>query len=289
MLPLLAGLLLMQQALSVLGGCAPPPALSNVQAQPPPATRPADPRPAHVEAAPPAETVGDDVTDLLERLERSGHDLRDFQARITYHKWDSVLERREIRAGELLYEVRSVDGSKRFALLFDTLIVGRRRYDRLKHYVFDGSWLVEIDHEARQFIKRQIVPPGQEFDPLKLGEGPFPLPIGQPKDEVLARFEVQSATVPNEGILADLGDVDGLRLIPKPDTAPARDIQTVDLFYDSDTLLPLGVLVTEAKGDRKTVRLRDLRRNQGIDRGKLMIETPDPRQWQIDVRPWREP
>ncbi|MCZ6612201.1 MAG: hypothetical protein O6941_06170, partial [Planctomycetota bacterium] len=163
-----------------------------------------------------------------------------------------------------------------------------RREDRRTHFIFAGSWFVEIDHEAKQFIKRQIVAPGKQFDPLKLGEGPFPLPIGQSKDEILARFDVQRIDLPKEGLLKNLSNVYGLRLTPKPNTPEAEDFQRVELFYDRQTLLPTGINVLEVNADRKTVRLRNLRRNQGVDEDKLNIETPDPKQgWHIDVRPWR--
>ena len=230
----------------------------------------------------------DPVDELLEKLERAADDLRDFSADIRYDKWDAVLERTEIRTGEVIYQVDAADGSKRFAILFDTLITPPRREDRRTHFIFAGSWFVEIDHEAKQFIKRQIVAPDKQFDPLKLGEGPFPLPIGQSKDEILARFDVQRIDLPKEGLLKNLSNVYGLRLTPKPNTPEAEDFQRVELFYDRQTLLPTGINVVQVNGDRKTVRLRNLRRNQGVDEDKLNIETPDPKQgWHIDVRPWR--
>ena len=285
MAPLLASLLLLYQA---VGGCGPPPV---VAADPAPATSPrtkAQPA-APAVSAEVGEAAARGVDELLVRLERSDEDLRDFQAQIGYFKWDNVLERLERRYGEIIYQVRA-DGSKRFAILLERLIVGNRARQQRRHYVFDGSWLVEINHDAKHFIKRQIVPPGQTFDPLKLGEGPFPLPVGQPKEEVLARFHVELLAEPDNDLLKEqLADreVEGLRLVPKPKTPEAENVQSVELFFDADTLLPVGISLIETNGDRKTVILRDLRRNAGVDESKLSIEEPDPRQWQIDVRPWR--
>ncbi|MHC4786473.1 MAG: LolA family protein, partial [Planctomycetota bacterium] len=166
-----------------------------------------------------------------------------------------------------------------------------RRREHRKHYIFDGSWLVEIDHEAKIFIKRQIVPPGQQFDPLKLGEGPFPLPVGQPKDEVRARFKVRVLLKPKDETLAERladRDVEGLLLVPKPGTALAEDVKEMEVFYDRQSLLPAGVRVTEVNGDRKTVVLTNLKRNAGVDERKLSIEEPDARDgWRKDIEPWR--
>lgn len=248
----------------------------------PPAEQP-DPPP---EAAADAETV--DV--LLDRLQRSADGLHDLSADVTYHKWDAVLERRETRVGEILYE--SGTGGKRFAILLNRLIVQTRARNQRKEYVFDGSWLIEIDHDSKMFIKRQIVAPDRQFDPLKLGEGPFPLPIGQPKDEVLARFEVSRIDhADNESLQKRLNGQEfyGLRLVPRDQAPQPDDFTAVELFYDRDSLLLLGVHAVEANGDTKTVILRNVAANQGIDPGKLNVVEPDPRDgWRIDVQPWRE-
>jgi len=231
----------------------------------------------------------DPAVALLDRLETAGNLLRDFRADITYYLWDSMLERREIRGGEIVYVVSPDDGSRRFAILVTSVSVGNRRNNQNKRYVFDGSWFVEIDQDNRMFTKRQIVAPGERFDPLTLGEGPFPLPVGQRRKDVLARFEVSVLEGTRHEVLARFLEgrkVEGLKLVPRPSTPQAKEIAEVEIFYDAATLLPVGIVLTETNGNRKTVMLRHLKRNEGIDESKLSIEEPDPAQWQIDVRPW---
>jgi len=261
-------------ALATLAACAG----SEVNEGPPPSSQPAS-RPAS-----PGTAVA-----LLDRLETATEGLRDFRADVTFFKWDDVLQRREIRSGEIVYQQRPDDQSKRFAILVKRLIIGRRQDTQNKRYIFDGSWLVEIDYDNRVFIKRQIVPPGERFDPLALGEGPFPLPLGQRRDEVLARFEVSLLDGSSDkGLDAFLAgkSVLGLLLVPKPSTTQAREIDQVEIFYDAATLLPVGIHLTETNGDRKTVLLRNLRRNEGIDESTLSIEQPDG--FDVDVIPWRD-
>ena len=234
--------------------------------------------------------TSDPAVALLDRLETAGNDLRDFSADITYYLWDAMLERREISSGEILYEVRPDDGSRRFAILVTSVIVGNHKNNQNKRYIFDGSWFVEIDDDNRMFTKRQIVAPGERFDPLKLGEGPFPMPLGQRRQDVLARFEASLLQGTRHEVLARFlagKQIEGLKLVPRPSTPQARDIAEVEIFYDAATLLPLGIVLTETNGNRKTVMLRHLKRNQGIDESKLSIEEPDPKDWQIDVRPWQ--
>jgi hypothetical protein len=260
----------------VMLGCAVPPTSEPASAEPPPA-------PVVDEAA-----AVDPVEELLDRLERSADDLSGFKATILYVKESALLGRKEIRRGELIYQL-DVAGDKRFALFFDQLQIGSRLERRQRNYVFDGRWLAEIDHENKQFIKREIVPPGEHLDPLKLGEGPFPLPVGQAKADVRGRFDVEPALLPEEGPLSRLQDVDGLRLVPKPQRPEAEEYELIDLFYDRATLLPVGIVAVEVNGDRKIVRLDDAQRNPPLDeadRARLSIDEPDPTQWHVYVTPW---
>lgn len=232
----------------------------------------------------------DPAHELLDRLETAAADLESFTAEIIYENWDDLLGRREIRQGKIIYQIDPDTDAKNFAILFESLTVNQRRQTRLRHFVFRDRWLAEIDHEAKQFIKRELVPPGRQLDPLKLGEGPVPLPIGQPKDEVLKRFKATLIDPPDDelALLRGLDEVDGLRLIPREGSPEARDYQRIDLYYDRATSLPVGINVIEANSNRKTVRLRNMQRNPELTDEQveqLSIDEPDPREWSIDIRP----
>jgi len=247
-----------------------------------------------------ADETDPQVIALLDALEESHASLTGFAAKVRYDK--ESLVGRETRLGEVVY-IADVDAgsadeqigehtSRRFAILFDTHIDGRHKRERLKHYIFDGRWLAEINHDEKQFIKREIVPPGEEIDPLKLGEGPFPMPIGQSRAEVLARFTARSATLPVSGPLAklDASTVDGIELKPRPGTPEAEDFALVKIFYDRETRLPVGVITEEPNGDSRVVRLTDVERNPEIDdamRRKVAIETPPADKWHIDIQSWK--
>ncbi len=233
----------------------------------------------------------DGVDEILEVLETKGGQLNGFTADVTYAKEDELLGRREIRRGKVLYS--NAKAKRQFAILFDTVIINRRKENQLRHYVFDGQWLAEVDHANKQFIKRQIVAPGQTLDPLKIGEGPIPLPVGQARADVQRRFEVERIALPSEGPLATLPTkpaLTGLRLVPKKNTPEAEDFASVDLFYDLETGLPHGISMVASNGDTKMVRLTNLIANPELDdqqQAMLLIQTPDPAQWAIDIRPWK--
>ena len=239
-----------------------------------------------------AENPEAEVLVLLDSLERSADDLTGFTAQLHFEDWDELLGRRIIRLGEMIYVHAGKGEDKKFAILFSSQIVNRRKETRLRHYIFDGRWLAEIDHENKQFINREIVAPGESFDPLKLGEGPFPVPIGQSRVEVMKRFLVSRIPLPEEGSLGKLRGkyaVDGLRMVPREGTPEAKEYARIDLFFDRATRLPVGIEVIELNGDRKTVRFSEMKRNPELgdeERAKLDITEPDDPKWRKDIRAW---
>src|SRR5688572_13932384 len=122
-------------------------------AAPPPAEAPPQAQPENPE---PQAGIGD----LLDQLERSAADLHAFIAKVTYDRRDELVGKTETRTGELIYQFNPETKQKKFAILFDSLLVGNRLREERKHFIFDGRWLAEIDAKEKQFIKREIVPPG---------------------------------------------------------------------------------------------------------------------------------
>jgi len=292
-------------AVAALLGCGPKAgdAAQNAPSDPP-ATRPATRSNNSPTPQPPpsegggvdAPVAGNPATDtaveaLLDGIEADGQSLRTITARVSYEKVDALLGGKELRIGRLIYRADET-GKRDFAILLESEIVNGQKRDSKTSYVFSDRWLAEIDHEHRQFIKREIAPPGSTIDPLALGEGPFPLPVGQKKAEVLKRFEAQPAALPGEGLLAklDSATVDGLELLPRAGTPEADDFDRVLVFYDKGTRLPVGILMEDANGDLKTVRMDDVKKNQPLtdaETAHLSVENPDPKEWSIDIQKWR--
>jgi hypothetical protein len=223
------------------------------------------------------------VEEVLDNIEVV--DVVSLTATISYIRTDPILDRKEIRTGKLLFR-KAEDKSREAAIVFDTLIIGQRREAKLKHYIFSGRWMAEVDHENKQFIKRELVAPGSEnIDPFELGNGPIPLPIGQTKQSVLSKFTVTLIQKPEDGPLSKLDDdIVGLHLVPKNDD----EWDYIDLFYDVSTWLPVGVRTVEKDGTERVSRLINSKVNElsEVDAKLLNIETPDPKEWSIDIRPW---
>ena len=230
------------------------------------------------------------VDELLAELEKTATTIQSLSGGLALEKYDSLVEETERRFGRIVLDMK--DGRRRFALYFDEVVNSDGRSTRaIDHWIYADGWLCEQDHRNRSFTKRQIVAPGQSFDPLALGEGPIPLPIGQKRAEVLARFEVAETGIPDDiPLLGSMRNVAGLRLVPKPGTDMAKDTAAVELFYDRTSLAPTGIVVREKNGNRSVARISSPVVNGEVkaeDRKLLEIPDPDPKEWAIDVRPWR--
>lgn len=235
---------------------------------------------------------------LVHDVEAATADFATFKAGVTVDRVDALTEERERRMGRVIVESKEPAGNRRFALILETTIGPDGTADESRrHFVYDAGWLAERDDERKQFVKRQIVAPGESFDPLRVGEGPLPLPIGQRAEDVLSSFEVLPATKPERGLLSGLERVRGARLVPRVGHEELEETVWIDLFYDASSLLPVGVVQRKRSGDSVEVLLRSptlSRTGDGgaglddADRALLSIESPDRVDgWAIDIRPWK--
>jgi hypothetical protein len=230
-----------------------------------------------------------DADALLEALERATQDLRDVRAEVIYDRLDAVTEDRERRTGRLVLE-QSPDGARRFGIVFDRFIDSAGHASpQVQRFAFGDGWLVEFDDARRQCIERQLAPEGSRFDPLKLGEGPLPLPVGQRAEEVRRRFTVSLAPAPEAALLKRLEGVQGLVLVPRKGSGVDEDFTEVRVWYDLRTFAPVGVIARLPGGDEKTVLLRHVIRNGGLDdASRAMLDRKVPEGWQHDRRPLRK-
>jgi hypothetical protein len=255
-------------------------------------TVPCEPPVAPTAAEPPAvDASAARVDAFLTELEKSGATIDTLSGTLSLEKYDALLEESERRFGRLVVDRH--EGKRRFAIYFEEFIDGSGRADRsVTHWIFSDGWLCEQDHRNKSFTKRQIVAPGETLDPLALGEGPIPMPIGQKKAEVLARFTVTEHEIPLDiPMLGSLKNVAALKLVPKDGTPMAKDTASVELFYDRTSLAPVGVVIREKSGNRTVARIGKPVVNGEVkaeDRALLEIPSPDPKEWAIDVRPWRK-
>jgi outer membrane lipoprotein-sorting protein len=194
------------------------------------------------------------VDPVLQQLEQVGKSLREFSGRIKLIETDNTLLQETIRVGNVWYQKRP-DGSARIRVLLD-----RRLSEDQKHaspekieYVLDGPWLIDRNYQTRNEVRRQVLKPGQKMDLFKLGEGPFPMPIGQNPQDVHRLFGVKLVPPTKD----DPANTVHLQLTPKPETELARKFAAIDVWVDQKTHMPARIDTLDVK--KQTTRSTELK------------------------------
>ena len=233
---------------------------------------------------------------MLSALEKAGDNIRTLRANVIYDRVDAVSENRERRTGQIVLTQDSQQlKSRTLAIMFDQFIdASGHASPQTQRFVFHGGWLFEFDDARHQLIARELVAPGEQLDPLRIGEGPVPIPIGQKKDEVLSRFEVQLAPLPEQPLLKRLVNIQGLVMRPKLNAGVDPDLAEIYVWYDLGTLMPVAVAATTKGGDQKILLLTKLELNKELDvTAKALLATDPPATtdkgaaWRRDVRPYK--
>ncbi|MCC6425750.1 MAG: hypothetical protein IT435_02910 [Phycisphaerales bacterium] len=280
------------------------------------AGQPAAPADTPVEkqpAAPAADAPGiKQAEDLLSKLESADRGLTAMQSEIMLHRTFELAGDDQTRWGMLYFRQKPsadhVTGIMRqFAVRFDQLMIDRRVESKEQMFIFDGQWLAEVHPAEKRFNRKQLVGPGENFDPLRIGEGPLPIPIGQRKEDILARFVAE--VVPVTDGIEDGGDpkqaaewrkfVAGstqLKLTPR-NKGEQEDFSLIRLWYkpankqegiEDGRMLPRMSRTINRAGDVTTVQLVGISLNFPADeRFEKFFDTalPKERGWDIIESP----
>lgn len=208
------------------------------------------------------------VDQVLDALHERGIGLKDFTADVTLTESDALGGGTTKLIGKVWYQAG--EGQGRIRVLFDTKLVDDRRDAGAKvEYLLDKGWLIERDYKNRVQVDRQVLKPGQKINLLKLGEGPFPLPIGQPREEVLKMFQVRKM----ERSQGDPDNTLHVQLHPKPQTQFERKFKTIDIWVDQESLFPRRIETMDRnETEVRTTDLAGIRVNMGLDDRQFALE-----------------
>ncbi len=238
-----------------------------------------------------AEPAYETADELLSALETADEGIQTLRCNIVHTKLFAIAGDIQQRRGALIY---STEPRQRFAISFEAKIIDNEVRNREEIYIFDGEWLVEKSPTDREFIKTRIVRPGEAFDPLRIGDGPFPIPIGQKGEEILERFFAELAPAadgledeafqPASRAASASGWIQ-LRLTPRPGFADETKLTEVRVWYDPDDLLPRMAKTINKSGDESLVYLYSLKKNTETAEGEFSVETPgEDEGWNVTLR-----
>ncbi len=232
----------------------------------------------------------------LDRLEAAADDTRTLRATARMTSVIDLLDETTIRFGELTYAASADDQPARFAVRFKRLLVDNAVQDIDKAYIYDGRFLLERDARDRTATRRELVAEGEEAE-LELGDGPFPVPLNLKKDRVLGRFtaEVIAADAENDpqvgrgaGGTGGAGGAGSVHLRLTPREGVEMEAESIDLWFDRATLLPLRAATLHDDGDRTIVDLFNSEANVELAEGVFDTALPAAAEsdgWQLQDVP----
>ena len=230
-----------------------------------------------------------EVERILDLVDKQSSLLKNYQGRISMETYDDLADETERRFGRvwLVAPVGGNPATRQASVVFDRLVESSGRIrEKTEHWVYRDGILSDYDHEGKRLVRRRIVEPGDKRDPLRLGEGPIPIPIGQRKGDILGSFDVSLAGPVPERLARKREGVVGVRLVPKTGTRMAEDedMATIDYWVRSGDGEPVAIEVIEKDRDRVAIRFFESAFNQefGDDAQRWLIAPEvDPKIWRI--------
>lgn len=249
----------------LLGGTAPCMGHPAIQAAPAAATPP---------VAAPASVA---VYKWLKQLDERGKTLHSFSADIRMSVHHLRTDEKDINIGKIWYQ--TIKGRTRFDIRFNILVVDGAIARRHANHdiVFDGRWLIDRDGAAKIYRKVQVAPPGAHYDPLKLGQGPIPIPIGQSPALVEKNFIV--SLIP--AVKTDAGLIH-LKLVPKD--AKAFTFKRLEFWIDPKLDLPVRILRIDPDSTPTLAVLTKVNVNGVMHHDFHVLPPPTSAGWTIDIQ-----
>lgn len=194
-------------------------------------------------ASQPVEGLSTAAEAILDRLEKMV--VRDVESPLMFRKYDPVLDSTEKHEGMLYF--KRAEPNPAFLIHFDKTIHDGIVRNLKEWHAFDGRWYSEARESTLSIVKREIVRPGETLNVFELGKGPFPLPFGQKKSEILRHFTVQLAPPAKD----DPANCDHLVCTPISGTDMARKYNTVHFYIHRTLDLPIRLTTVSKETDEE--------------------------------------
>lgn len=265
-------------------------------AKPAPATTPITPQAnAPAPPIPPAGPKEDakDVDELLVRLETADKDLQSLSASIKYDTISTIDNDKQSRVGSVHFlthpQVPGEPADRSINVTFDTVTRDNKRSEENRSFILNKGVFVEKVEKDKQINRYKLGPEGKKVDPLKIGEGPFPLPFGQKPDDIKTRFDVtllpgtDGMTFKNEGVRTYFESCYQLKLIPKPGTKAKTEFDEARIWLQKADLVPIQArTVKPGGGGIDEFFLFNIQTNKPIE--PALFDTSTPKGWQEEQK-----
>jgi outer membrane lipoprotein-sorting protein len=208
----------------------------------------------------PALSQKSSVNEILDALDARGKDLQDFSADVALSVTDNGSGDTTTHTGTVVLQRKGPDDA-RIRVAFTKSQTGNLIKTEDHQYVLDNGVLDERDYLSAKETSQHVLKPGEKLDLFKLGDGPFPLPLGQKREDVLGNFDVQKLAP----AAADPPNCVHLQLTPKDGTQLAKDFKTIDVWVDVANNMPRRIqTVDDTQSTTRTTDITNVKINSGI-------------------------
>ena len=217
---------------------------------------------------------------VLDALDRRGRDMKTLRADVRLTDNDLAMGDKVARAGTFVLENKG-DGSSRAHVLFKVKEEGdkgEKKTEEKIEYVLDGGKLIDRNYNKKTQNTQIVLAPGEKMNLLKLGEGPFPLPIGQSKEEVHRAFDAKKIDAAKD----DPAGTVHVQLMPKPDTSLARKFKLIDVWVNAKDEMPQRITTLEPnETNERVVELSNVKVNAPVSDADFQLEKIDETMWTL--------
>jgi len=223
------------------------------------------------------------VDQVLDALKVRGETLGGFTANVSMTRTDQVTATNDAESGKIVYQ-QSAPGTGRVRVTFLQRKEDKKIFTENHDYSLADGKLVDQDNDKKKADRKQVVKPGDKINLFQLGDGPFPLPIGQKREDVLRDFDVKLVPADKDN---DPSNSVHLSLKPKAETKLARKFAQIDVWADRKTGMPVRIVSADADGQAtQTVELKDANLDAQLSDKDFELPATGPG-WDVVEEPYR--
>jgi outer membrane lipoprotein-sorting protein len=147
-------------------------------------------------------------------------------------------------------------------------------YTNIQQIIFDGVWLIRIDHEMETVIYDQQAEKNKPIEAFEFISRNFPM-IGFTKTEELQKnFDIKMLENDN-----DPNTPIHLHLKPKAGSKYVKEYSQLNFWIDKKSFLPSRLITTEfaeieGEGNIYDIKMNEIKANKKIEKAVFKVETP---------------
>ena len=211
----------------------------------------------------------DPVDAVLEQLNKKTSELESYQGQIEYKFIQPLLESETLRKGVLYYAKFGAKSALR--INFGTLKQDDEREQQyIENFIFDGTWLTQIDYQIKAVKRYQVAEPNKPVDAFDVANRNLPMLGFTRIKDLKKQFEVE--LVEQETAQANI--FIQVRLKVKPNSIYKDDYISIDFWIDKKLGLPAKVVAVSTEEDIYQIKFLKPKLNAGIDKKVFDFEIP---------------